>query len=584
MTKQAAALALAAQGIHVHPVSPETKAPLTRRGHLDGSTNPTAIRAWWGMWPDAWPGIALAASGLVDAAPDSPEHLADFERRGLDGAAWWDSPGGPGHRHHVFRRPDGCPTARICRSGEYDVMSDGYAIAYLDDAAAVPNMNGALPDAPAWVVAMLQEAAAARAEPPRRRENPPDAGDPADEPPVALSDHDLAAWKGERVKRKPNGEINRSAALLHVGRVLFDAGMTRRGVVAELRARDHALGWHKYCERADGERQYHRIVDLLEHQGRSPRPVTHRTAAAVDAETGELLEGTTDDLLTAEGLRETIATMQHRIDALEAENQRQREALAARSVEAMRDQRISELSARVADLETEIACVWETFTTPHMSAADRAAAGAWRSLSAIQGQGGADKEGKIRRYRPQLAEDAGVNVKDASAGMKILRELKLVQETEEPGPVAGRERKVQQIEADYLTGLKRIRARCRAYSEAYVEKRGTKAAALRNNIPPCPKDPTHPVDAVCRVDGTVVAVDVQPQPRAARPVGKKFRDLSRYPRNNIPPVPGAPERRSEGGATFRVVEPGEARHMWETLRGQPPPDEVLADYAAGGGT
>jgi hypothetical protein len=268
MSKLDAALALATYGVKVHPVSPETKAPLTKHGHLDGSTNPEAIRAWWGMWPDAWPGMNLAASGLVDVAPDSPEWLTAFEGRGLETPARWQSPGGAGHVHTIFRRPAGCPTTRICRSGEYDVMSDGYSIAYLSDAASVPNMNGGLPEAPAWVVDMLRAHAAEKAQKATKQAEP--TTDTADEPPIELDDRALAVWAGEVVKKKPDGTTDRSASLVKVARVLYDGGMTRRGVVAELRERDHQLGFHKFCcDRSDAETRYQSIFDELEAKGRN---------------------------------------------------------------------------------------------------------------------------------------------------------------------------------------------------------------------------------------------------------------------------------------------------------------------------
>jgi hypothetical protein len=265
------ALAYAAQGLRVHPVDPITKAPKTKYGHLDGTTNPDTIRQWWTVWPAAGIGVALAASGLVDVAPDSPAHLAAFEQRGLPAAAAFTSPGGAGHVHHLFRRPAGCPTTRICRSGEYDILSDGYAILPNGDGSRVwltlaPNLNGGLPDAPVWVVEMLREHTARRT----AVTTPSVQATAADEPPVELAGEDLAVWRGERPKLTPDGRIDRSASLLKIGRVLYDAGMTRRGVVAELRERDDSLGWRKYCERPDGAIRYAEIMDELERSGRTP--------------------------------------------------------------------------------------------------------------------------------------------------------------------------------------------------------------------------------------------------------------------------------------------------------------------------
>lgn len=286
-----AALAYAEQGLRVHPVNAVTKAPLTTYGHLDATINAGTIRQWWTFWPEAGIGVALAASGLVDVAPDAPDHRAEFERRGLPTAARFQSPGGEGHVHHLFRRPAGCPTARICRSGEYDILSDGYAILPNGDGSRTwlgepPNLNGGLPEAPTWVVEALRERTARRA-----AASAPAPADAADEPPVVLVGEALAVWQGRSPKVKPNGDVDRSASLLKTGRVLYDAGMTRRGVVAELRERDHALGWHKYCCRSDGDRRYHEIVDELERDGRTEDAGEPAGRDAVVAELTDVIGG-----------------------------------------------------------------------------------------------------------------------------------------------------------------------------------------------------------------------------------------------------------------------------------------------------
>jgi hypothetical protein len=43
--------------------APDHKAPLTRRGFKDATTDPAQIRAWWRRWPDANIGIATGAPG-----------------------------------------------------------------------------------------------------------------------------------------------------------------------------------------------------------------------------------------------------------------------------------------------------------------------------------------------------------------------------------------------------------------------------------------------------------------------------------------------------------------------------------------
>ena len=85
------ALALAELGIHVFPVNTSggTKVPLTPRGHLDATTDPDRITAWWDEFPEASPGVAAGPSGLV---------LLDVDaKNGKDGwqslmEAWVDIP------------------------------------------------------------------------------------------------------------------------------------------------------------------------------------------------------------------------------------------------------------------------------------------------------------------------------------------------------------------------------------------------------------------------------------------------------------------------------------------------------------
>ena len=88
-----------------------------------------------------------------------------------------------------------------------------------------------------------------------------------DEPPVVLSTEDLLVWQGQRRKHKPTGDLDRSASLYWIGAVLYDAGATRRTIVAALKERDATLGWHTYTDRGD-DREYQRIVTKLERRER----------------------------------------------------------------------------------------------------------------------------------------------------------------------------------------------------------------------------------------------------------------------------------------------------------------------------
>jgi hypothetical protein len=65
----AAALRYAATGWPVFPCTPDGtpapdhKAPLTRRGFKDATTDPAQIRAWWARWPGANVAVATGAPG-----------------------------------------------------------------------------------------------------------------------------------------------------------------------------------------------------------------------------------------------------------------------------------------------------------------------------------------------------------------------------------------------------------------------------------------------------------------------------------------------------------------------------------------
>lgn len=90
----------------------------------------------------------------------------------------------------------------------------------------------------------------------------------------------LQVWQGRRPKLKDNGEVDRSASLLQIGRVIYDAGATRGTVLPTLAERDKALGWRKYSDNRDGgQREYERIFEKLKESGRNshtppPEPAT----------------------------------------------------------------------------------------------------------------------------------------------------------------------------------------------------------------------------------------------------------------------------------------------------------------------
>lgn len=59
------ALDYAAAGLHVFPLVPRSKRPLTSNGFKDATTDETQIRQWWTSEPDAGIAIATGASGLA---------------------------------------------------------------------------------------------------------------------------------------------------------------------------------------------------------------------------------------------------------------------------------------------------------------------------------------------------------------------------------------------------------------------------------------------------------------------------------------------------------------------------------------
>jgi len=70
--------------LYVFPLNPGGKDPATRHGHLDATTDPDQIRAWWNEHPDynigvrPWPGVAVLDEDVSDGKPGA-EELAALE-------------------------------------------------------------------------------------------------------------------------------------------------------------------------------------------------------------------------------------------------------------------------------------------------------------------------------------------------------------------------------------------------------------------------------------------------------------------------------------------------------------------------
>jgi hypothetical protein len=69
--------------------------------------------------------------------------------------------------------------------------------------------------------------------------------------------------EGLTVKLREDGNVDRSASLLLIARVLYDAGLRGDTILARLVERDVALGWNKYARRRDAHRRYQDIVALV---------------------------------------------------------------------------------------------------------------------------------------------------------------------------------------------------------------------------------------------------------------------------------------------------------------------------------
>lgn len=106
-----AALRIAEKGRPIFPCRPGGKEPLTEHGHLDATTDPRKITAWWTRWPDA--NIAMPTgrrSGVfvLDVDPDKGgfESLATLLAANSELPHTATVKTGGGGRHYYFKYPD----------------------------------------------------------------------------------------------------------------------------------------------------------------------------------------------------------------------------------------------------------------------------------------------------------------------------------------------------------------------------------------------------------------------------------------------------------------------------------------------
>lgn len=79
MTLAKAAEHYATSGLHVFPLRPREKTPLTPHGHKDATTDLAQVRAWWDQWPDANIGLACGPSKIVVIDIDGDEGMASWD-------------------------------------------------------------------------------------------------------------------------------------------------------------------------------------------------------------------------------------------------------------------------------------------------------------------------------------------------------------------------------------------------------------------------------------------------------------------------------------------------------------------------
>src|SRR5215218_1943632 len=103
-----AALAVARNGKPVFPCKPSGKEPLTKRGHLEATTDPRKIHMWWKRWPDANIGVPTGSrSGVLVLDVDHPAGLDALEAKHGKLPATRTHATGSGGMHFLLTYPAG---------------------------------------------------------------------------------------------------------------------------------------------------------------------------------------------------------------------------------------------------------------------------------------------------------------------------------------------------------------------------------------------------------------------------------------------------------------------------------------------
>lgn len=242
---------------------------------------------------------------------------------------------------------------------------------------------------------------------------------------------------------------------------------------------------------------------------------------------------------------------------------------------AAKDRIIAVVLAGGVEVREERDFAWEILRMKGSTAPLRAAAWAWHSLRAAP----QDAAGYRQLYRLRLADDAGLNEGAAGAGMAILRAEGLIDERYDPDDHSAKPRKQQKLLADHRTGIRTLRDYCRRTAAGYVEKRGRprRDAPQSNIIQPCATDPTHPIDAICRIDGMVVQANLVTTPAGtlSRPNNTRLDAAQPLP---APTFAHAWVDVFTPTGGFRRVDP-QLPNRQERME---PPPEVLRDWLSAG--
>ncbi len=156
-----AALDYAAQGTPVFPCRPGGKAPLTQRGHLDASTDPDQIRAWWARWPEANIGVPTGErSGILALDVDDPAGLDELEHEHGRLPATRTHSTGSGGMHYLYLYPAGANvrnSAGKLAPGIDTRGEGGYIIVPPSSTTRPYQLLDELPlaDTPAWLIEAL---------------------------------------------------------------------------------------------------------------------------------------------------------------------------------------------------------------------------------------------------------------------------------------------------------------------------------------------------------------------------------------------------------------------------------------------